>query len=75
MEESWLSNKILDSTPIMSDEIKNTRDAINEIYEIAETYKNDKDTFNKKSIELFIKYDIITEENVNILIEKGKLTE
>lgn len=75
MEESWLSNKILDSTPIMSDEIKNTRAAINEIYEIAETYKNDKDTFNKKSIELFIKYGIITEENVNILIEKGKLTE
>ena len=29
--------------------------------------------FNEKAIELFIKYDIVSDENINYLREKGKL--
>ena len=37
------------------------------------TYKNNGKEFNQKAIELFIKYDIVSEENINYLREKGKL--
>ena len=32
-----------------------------------------RDKFNNEAIDLFIKYDIITPENVKLLKEKGKL--
>ena len=52
---------------------KDTRDAINEVYDLTKKYKNDKNKLNEETIKLFIKYDIITEENVQKLREKGKL--
>jgi uncharacterized membrane protein required for colicin V production len=73
LEESWLSKRVLDSTPVMSSAVKDTRDAITELYSISENYKNDSEGFNKEAIKLFLKYDIITEENVNLLKEKGKI--
>lgn len=73
INDSKMVNKILDSTPIMSDAIKNTRDAITEVYDLSKEYKNNKTEFNSKAIELFVKYDIITEENVDYLKERGKL--
>ncbi len=73
VEDSWLSNKILDSTPIMSKSILNVRNAISEIYEISEEYKEDKESLNKSAVRLFIKYNIITEENAELLKEKGKI--
>lgn len=73
LSNSKFANKILDSTPIMSETIKNTRSAISDIYELKEIYKYDKKVFNEEAIKLFIKYDIISEENVELLKEKGKL--
>lgn len=73
IEDSWLSDKILNSTFLLSDSVKNTRDAINEIYELNNDYKNDKKLYNKKALELLVDYDIIDEGNVKILKEKGKL--
>lgn len=73
LNESKVANRILDSTPIMSSSIKNTRNAINEMYSLSEIYKSDKKSFNDEVIKLFIKYEIITSENVNLLKEKGKL--
>ena len=46
---------------------------VDEIYGLKETYKNNGKEFNEKAIELFIKYDIVSEENINYLREKGKL--
>jgi uncharacterized membrane protein required for colicin V production len=68
---SKYSNKILDSTPIMSDSIEDTKEAIDEIYELAKKYKDE--DFNDEAIDLFIKYEIISEDNVELLKEKGKL--
>jgi hypothetical protein len=41
--------------------------------DLKDTYKNDGKNFNEKAIELFIKYEIISEENINYLREKGKI--
>ena len=73
MESSKVANFILDKTPLMSPVIEDTRIAIKEVYELSGKYKTDKQQFNKEAIKLFIKYDIISEENVEILREKGKL--
>lgn len=73
MENSKVANFILDKTPLMSPVIEDTRIAIKEVYELSGKYKTNKQQFNKEAIKLFIKYDIISEENVEILREKGKL--
>ena len=73
INQSKLANKMLDETPVMSDAIKDTRKVINEVYELSKEYKNDSENFNKEAIELFLKYDIISQENVDLLKEKGKL--
>lgn len=74
MEESKLADPILNSTPIMSDVIEDTRLAINEIYELAKNYEDeDAKKFNEDAIKLFLKYNIVTQENINLLKEKGKI--
>ena len=72
VEESYLNNKILDNTPILSESISSTRDALKEIEEIKNKNTNSKE-YNKEVIDIFIKYEIISKENVDILIEKGKI--
>lgn len=73
LDNSKVANYILDKTPIMSPAIEDTRKAVNEVYTLTTKYKNDKNKLNQETIKLFIKYDIITEENVQKLREKGKL--
>lgn len=73
IEDSKVANFMLDNTPLMSSAVKNTRTAIKEVYDLADTYKNDSSAFNDKAIELFVKYDIISRENVTYLREKGKI--
>lgn len=73
MEESKLSNFILNKTPFMSAATEGIRDAVYEIDDLADKYKNNKKVFNDEAIKLFIKYDIISEDNINLLKEKGKL--
>ena len=71
VKDSKYTNKILNNTPVLSKSIKNTKKVIDEVYLLAKDYKNE--TFNERAIELFIKYDIISTENVELLKEKGKL--
>ena len=73
IEESWLANTILDKTPVLSSTVKNTRDVIDEVYTLSKIYKNNGEEFNEKAIEVFIKYDVISEENVDYLRKKGKI--
>jgi hypothetical protein len=42
---------------------------------LAVEYENvqDKEQLNKESIDILLKYGIITEENLNLLIEAGKV--
>ena len=74
MDKSYLVPKILESTPIMSDATENIQKVMNEIDVLSKSYKNKSShEFNKEAIEVFIKYDIISDENVDYLRKKGKL--
>lgn len=73
IEESWLATNILDHTPIMSESIKETRYVVKEVYDLSKVYKNDSKKFNNEAIKLFVKYEIISEENLDYLINKGKI--
>ncbi len=73
IEESKLANFILDSTPIMSNAVSDVKIVLDEIDDLSKKYKNDKTSFNEDAIKLFIKYDIISEENINYLRKKGKI--
>ena len=73
VEDSVIADKILEYTPIMSSATKNTRKVVKEISTLAETYKSSPKEFNDKSIELFLKYKIVTNENIDYLKKKGKI--
>lgn len=73
LDNSNFCDKILENTPVLSDMTKDIRHVTDEIENIIESYKGKDVDFNEKTIELFLKYDIITEENINLLKEKGKL--
>ena len=74
MEESYLVPRILHNSPVLSDATKNTQKVMDEIDKLSKSYKDKSSKeFNKEAIEVFIKYDIISEENVEYLREKGKL--
>ena len=73
MDDSKIGNFILDNTPFMSKATEGIRNAVYEIDDLADKYKNNKKVFNDEAIKLFIKYDIISEDNINLLKEKGKL--
>ena len=73
IEESRIATFMLDHTPVMSSAVSGTRKAIKDVQELKKTYKTDSKEFNNKAIELFVKYDVISEENVEYLREKGKI--
>ena len=73
IEGSKLSNLILEHTPVLSSTTDKTRKTVEEIYEITERLKDNKDELNEELIQIFIKYDIISNENLEYLKEKGKI--
>ncbi len=73
LDKSKLSNYILNNTPFMSKATKSIRNVVYEIDDLSSKYKTDKKEFNKETIELFIKYDIISDDNIKLLREKGKI--
>lgn len=74
LDKSKFGNFILDNTPVLSSSVKNLRNVSDEIVKIYNLYKDGENKdFNKETIDLFIKYNIISEENVEYLKEKGKI--
>lgn len=73
LENSKFCDNILENTPVLSDMTENLRHVTEEIEYIIDSYKGKDIDFNEKTIEIFIKYDIITQENIDLLKEKGKL--
>ena len=66
---------IVTKTPILNNIVKNTYQSIKEVYEITMNYQNmaDKEEANKKSLEVLLKYEIISKESAQKLIENDKL--
>ena len=78
VNESELKNKILNNTPLLSNIADKGMNIINEFLILKDQYTDSsisEDEFNYQAIELFLKYDIITPESLERLIEKGKISE
>lgn len=61
--------------PILNNTFGNVLDSFEEIGVLAKEYENtqDKDSLNNKSIDILLDYGIITKDNLNVLIESGKV--
>lgn len=76
INNSTLAPKILNNTPILSGVIKDTNDVINEFASIKDRYtdKNvDTNEFNKETLDLFLKYNVVSVDSVDKLIKDNKL--
>lgn len=75
LSQSKLKNAILTKTPILSSLVDKTVNIIDEFNELGQKYKteDDADQFNLETIDLFLKYNIITVDSVEILNDKDKL--
>ncbi len=73
IKESDFANKILMGTPFLGDVIKDEATAVKEILELQNKYKDDKEGYNKEAFEILVKYDILSEEMAEKLINKDKL--
>src|SRR5699024_6934725 len=75
IKESSVAMSILDKTPLIGTMVSDTYDAILEISDSDEKYKdtNDLDAYNGEILSIMLKYHVITPESVRKLIEDDKL--
>ena len=75
IRESELSMTILNKTPILSSYSKDTIEVFDEFVELREKYEviDAADEFNKETLDLLLKYNIVTIESIEKLQERGKL--
>jgi uncharacterized membrane protein required for colicin V production len=72
--EDRLANYVFE-TPVLHETFGPTYSALTDITLLAQKYENinDKMAFNAEAVEILIKYDLVSEENVELLIEQGKI--
>lgn len=75
LKDSKYAEPILKHTPILSSNISITMDVFQDFADLKEDYKNSKDPneFNLETLDLFLKYKVITVDSTERLVEKGKL--
>ena len=73
VKDSSLATNILNNTPVLTEQFKEPKAAIDEILSLSTTYKNDKDGYNAKAFEILIKYNVISKEQATKLLEKDKI--
>jgi uncharacterized membrane protein required for colicin V production len=73
VEESVFAKIIINKTPLLSEATKDTRSIASELDELRIKNAWKTDEYNKKAVDLFLKYEIISKDNLNILIKKGKI--
>lgn len=76
INESKMKDKILNSTPILSNLVNDSVSVINEFTSIKDKYQDNNsnaEQFNKEVLDLFLKYDIVKVESIDKLVEKEKL--
>ena len=72
-KNSYLNNKIITSSPILSKSLGNLDDLIIDIYEIKINKDDDKDKINDKILDMYIDYNVISREDLEDIYETGKL--
>lgn len=75
LNESKYGELIATKTPILSKVGENTYNTINDVYQIAKNYKDstDKTSANREVLGVLLKYEIISVDSADKLVEKGKL--
>lgn len=76
VKQSKLAPTILTSTPVLSGIINDSTKVIEEFTSIKDRYNDSNvntDEFNKETLDLFLKYDIVTVESIEKLVSDGKL--
>lgn len=75
IKESNLTPKVVNSSPGLSNIVKDMNDSISEIYDITKTYNKNqnKKLFNKRVTNSLLKHEVIDNEYLNKLREKGKI--
>lgn len=75
IKESKYKDIILNNTPVLSNVAGNSLDVITEFANIKTKYESDTNAteFNKETLDLFLKYDVITVKSVDKLVDLGKL--
>lgn len=69
--DSKIGTYMLNNTPILTDTVSDTINAIRELYEMSDEY-NDED-FEERSVEKFLEYKILDVKSLKILKEKNKI--
>lgn len=72
IEDSKISNIILNKTPVLSDIIGDTVNSVKEVYEIC-VNKNNDEKANLESLDVLMKYEVLSYKSANKLVESGKL--
>ena len=75
LKDSKYGKIILEKTPILSGVIDKSVDVIEEFATLKEKYETSGSAaeFNYETLDLFLKYNVISVENTEMLIEKDKL--
>lgn len=75
IDKSQYGTMILTKTPVLSQSTEPIYKSINEIHEVADKYKNEKDksNVNYEALEILLKYKIIKPENAKVLVDSKKL--
>lgn len=73
IRQSKIAVKIMDSSPVLSNLVGDTYDAFNEIYDLHSKYHSDSKEYNKAALDVLLKYKVINKDQVNSLIDSGKL--
>ncbi len=73
MKQSTLAPMITNSSPVLSNFTKEYYQAFEEIISIKDQNLNDKEEYNRKSLDILLKYKIVDVNTVKELLENGKL--
>lgn len=75
LNDSKFRNVILKNTPLLSNMTEKSMDVISDFEKLKEKYEKEADTkaFNRETINLFLKYEVVSYDSVKSLIDSGKL--
>ena len=75
ISESKIAGIILNKTPIVAKISSPTYNSLTEIYNLQKKYAKDenKSNYNRESLMILIKYNVISKEQARDLVKKGKI--
>lgn len=75
MNESGVRNTMLNHTPGLSSAVSKSLNVVNEFADLKEKYKDttNKNEFNKETLDLFLKYNVVRYDTAKELVDSGKL--